>query len=415
MTDTSALFDLLVAALGGAGIGVERQWSGHASGANARFAGIRTFTLIGIVSGVAGWLARAGYPWLAVPLASGPIALTVVAYVVASRRDVDATTEAAAFIAIAAGLLAGLGLVSVASAIIAITVFLLVEKSRLHSLVARLGDDEVRAASRFAVMAVVVLPLLPEGPFGPLGGGRPRELWMWVLFFTGLSFTGYIARRLVGPHHGYTLTGALAGLVSSTNATYTFARLSREPRLPAGTLATGALAACTVLFPRVLVATAVLDTRVAVALLPYLAAPFLVGLAILAVWLGRDGGADAQAPPDTNPLQIGPALQMAATFQVVLFGVALMRQWFGDTGLVATGAVLGLTDVDALTISMGRSASSGVAPDVAAQAIAVGIVSNSVMKAAMAGVLGARPFARRAGGALAAMAVVLAAVLTLAR
>jgi uncharacterized membrane protein (DUF4010 family) len=408
MTDISALFDLLVAALGGAGIGVERQWSGHASGDNARFAGVRTFTLIGIVSGIAGWLARTGHPWLAVLLVAGPLALTVVAYAAASRRDIDATTEVAAFVAVAAGVLAGLGFTTLASGIIAITVLLLVEKSRLHSLVARLGDDEVRAASRFAVMAVVVLPLLPEGPFGPLGGIRPRELWMWVLFFTGLSFTGYIARRLVGPHHGYTLTGALAGLVSSTNATYTLARLSRERELPSGTLATGAVAACTVLFPRV--ATAVLDSRVALALLPLLAAPFVLGAGTLVLWLRRDA-ADAAQTPDTNPLQIWPALQMAATFQVVLFGVALIRHLFGDTGLVASGAVLGLTDVDALTISMARSARAGVSPETAAQAIAVGVIANSVMKATIAAAFGTRAFARRAGGTLVAMALVLAVAL----
>lgn len=411
MTDIGALFGLLVAALGGAGIGVERQWSGHASGSNARFAGIRTFTLIGAVSGIAGWFAQAGHNGLALPLVAGLVALTVVAYASASRRDVDATTEVAALVTIGAGLLAGLGNTAVAGGIIAITVLLLVEKSRLHDLVARLDDDELKAAARFAVMAVVVLPILPEGPFGPLGGIKPRELWLLVLFFTGLSFTGYFARRLVGAEHGYPLTGALAGLVSSTNATYTFARLSRSKHLPAATLATGAVAACTVLFPRVLVATAVLDSRVAVALLPYVAAPFLLGSVVLAYWLRSDAVPHTKETANVNPLQVWPALQMAATFQVVLFGVAAVRQLFGDAGLLATGAVLGLTDVDALTISMAKSAGAGVAPEIAAQAIAIGILANSVMKAAMAAALGNREFGRRTGGALAVMTVALAVAL----
>lgn len=415
MTDVSALIGLLVAALGGAGIGVERQWSGHASGKHARFAGIRTFTLIGCVSGVAGLLALAGYTTLSAVLLIGPVALTVVAYALASRHDADATTEVAAFVAIAAGLLSGLGYTAVASGIIAITVLLLVEKSQLHALVARLGDEELRAVARFAVMAVVVLPLLPKGPYGPLGGVKPQELWLLVLFFTGLSFIGYIARRVVGPAHGYPLTGALAGVVSSTNATLTFARLSRIRQQPSGTLATGAVAACTVLFPRVLIATSVLDARVARALLPYLAAPFVIGLAMVALWLrtqddsGPDGGEAA------NPLQVWPALQMAATFQVVLFAVALVRGWFGEGGLLATGAVLGLTDVDALTISMTRSASTGIPPDTAARAIAIGIVANSAMKATIAGVLGDRGFAARTGGVLAAMAAALVGALVLLR
>jgi len=413
MTDVSALIGLLVAALGGAGIGVERQRSGHATGKYARFAGIRTFALLGCIAGVAGLLALAGYTALSAILLTGPIALTVVAYTLATRHDADATTEVAAFVAIAAGLLSGLGYTAVASGIIAITVLLLVEKSELHALVARLGDEELRAVARFAVMAVVVLPLLPRGPYGPLGGVRPQELWLLVLFFTGLSFIGYLARRVVGPAHGYPLTGALAGIVSSTNATFTFARLSRMRQHPSATLATGAVAACTVLFPRVLIATSVLDARVAQALVPYLAAPFIIGLAVVALWLrtADDGGPDeGQA---ANPLQIWPALQMAATFQVVLFAVALVRGWFGAGGLLATGAVLGLTDVDALTISMARSAATGISPQTAARAIAVGIVANSVMKTTIAVVLGTRAFAARTGSVLAVMAMVLIVSLVL--
>lgn len=414
MTDTSSLLGLLVAATGGLGIGVEREQSGHARGRNAHFAGIRTFTLIGITAGIAGSLAHGGYAILAAVLTAGLIALIAIAYAAASRRDVDATTEVAALITVAAGLLSGLGHTTIASAIIAITVLLLVEKSRLHRLVARIDEAELRAAARFGVMAVVVLPLLPEGPFGPLGGIRPRALWLLVLFFTGLSFTGYIARRLVGPAHGYSLTGALAGLVSSTNATFTFARLSRQEGLPSATLATATIAACTMLFPRVLVATAVLDVRVAAALVPYLTPPFIVGLLALGVWLRGRRAETGDGTTAANPLQVWPALQMAATFQLVLFAVAFVRGHAGDVGLLATGAVLGLTDVDALTVSMTAMASSGLAPDTAARAIAIGILSNSVMKATLAVVLGTSAFAGRTGGVLAAMAATLVAVLVAA-
>ena len=112
---------------------------------------------------------------------------------------------------------------------------------------------------RFAVMALVVLPLLPRGPYGPLGGVRPRELWALVLFFSGRSFVGYVARRIVGPGHGYFVTGLLGGLVSSTNVTFSFARTSRIEPASARALAFGAVAANAMLYPRVLVATSVLN------------------------------------------------------------------------------------------------------------------------------------------------------------
>src|SRR4030095_15877142 len=118
------------------------------------------------------------------------------------------------------------------------------------------------AGVRFAAMALVVLPLLPVGPYGPLGGIRPRALWVLVLFFSGLSFVGYLARRLAGPEHGYLVTGLLGGLVSSTNVTLPFARASRTDTTSEEALAYGAVAANAMLFPRVLMATAILNPAV---------------------------------------------------------------------------------------------------------------------------------------------------------
>jgi uncharacterized membrane protein (DUF4010 family) len=172
--DMTALSGVVVGALGGAAIGVERQRSAHATGQFARFGGVRTFTLLGGVAGLAGWLATAGLGSVAVVLAAGAVALIVAGYVAASRHDVDATTEVAALVVVASGVLAGIGRLAWASGVIAMTALLLVEKSRLHSLVARIDDLELRAAARFGVMAVVILPLLPEGPIAQMGGIRPR-------------------------------------------------------------------------------------------------------------------------------------------------------------------------------------------------------------------------------------------------
>jgi uncharacterized membrane protein (DUF4010 family) len=225
---TTGMIGVLIAALGGAAVGLERQWSGHADGPRARFAGIRTFTMLGALGGFSGSMWTAGITAPAVILLAGAVAIIVVAYSAGVRQDIDGTTEVAALVVLAAGLLAGIGSVALASGVIAILVLLLLEKSRLHSLVRQIDDVEMRSGVRFAVMALVVLPLLPEGPFGPLGGVRPRQLWMLVLFFSGLSFAGYLARRLVGPQHGYLVAGLLGRLISSTNVTFTFARISSD-------------------------------------------------------------------------------------------------------------------------------------------------------------------------------------------
>jgi uncharacterized membrane protein (DUF4010 family) len=408
MIDPPGLLGIVVAALGGAAVGIERQRSGHATGLRARFGGVRTFTLLGGVAGLSGWFTTLHLAGLAVVLATGAVALVIAGYVAASRTDVDATTEVAALVVIGAGLAAGLGWSTAASGVIAVSILLLVEKSQLHALVGRIDDDQLRAAARFGVMAVVILPLLPQGPFGPWGGIRPRALWMLVLFFTGLSFSGYLARRIFGATQGYPVAGALAGVISSTNATFTFARLSRRERELARPLAVGTIAACTVLFPRVLVATCVLNLAVARSLLPYVAVPFTVGvIMLLAQWRT---GVDVAVPSETpsNPLQIRPALEMTLLFQLVLFAVDAARRVFGDSGLLMSGAVLGLTDVDALTLSMARMAATGITPALAAQAIAIGILANSLLKLGLALIYGTPSFRRLTSASLAAMAVAIA-------
>jgi uncharacterized membrane protein (DUF4010 family) len=415
VSESSAVLGVVVAALGGAAIGLERQWSGHASGINAHLGGIRTFTLLGGASGLAGILAISGYVAVSVTLIAGALTLIAVGYAAASRREIDATTEVAAVVVVASGFLAGIGWTALASGVVAIAALLLVEKSGLHAFVRRIDDEELRAAARFAVMAGVVLPLLPEGPIRQLGGIKPRELWLLVLFFSGISFAGYLTRRFFGSANGYPWAGALGGIVSSTTVTLTFARLSRSEPSLSRALAIGAVGACTMLFPRVLVATVVLNPAVARWGVPLLAAAFAIGVIVFASWLRRTSSDADAAAPLRNPLQIGPALQMAAIFQLVLFAVQYVRQWFGDVGLIVSGAVLGLTDVDALTVSMARGASDGgIDPRLAAQAIAVGIVANCGLKATIALALGTRTFARFTAIVLVAMIAAISISLKLA-
>lgn len=399
MTD---LLGIIVGALGGAAVGLEREWSGHASGPHARFAGLRTFTLLGGLGGLSGWMWLHGLGSLAVVVASGGAALIVAAYLAASRRHVDGTTEAAALVVLAAGLLSGHGHLALGSGTVALTALLLVEKSRLHAFVARIDDESLRAGLRFAVMAMVVLPLLPAGPYGPYEAIRPRELWMLVLFFSGLSFVGYIARHVVGATHGDVVAGLLGGIVSSTNVTLTFARASREAASGVS-LALGVIGACTVMFPRVIVSTAVLHPPLAWALTPFLLAPLAVGTVAIAYGL-RAAQPSGTAPAEPrNPLALGAALQMALLFQVVLVAMHAIRDVWGSAGVLVSGAILGLTDMDALTISMARQASAGLELSTAARAIAVGTVSNATLKLIIALAIGRASFRITAGLGIAAI------------
>jgi uncharacterized membrane protein (DUF4010 family) len=408
--DFGPIAGLIVAILGGAAVGVERQRSGHASGPEARLGGLRTFTLLGTLAGMAGLLIDADYIIPATLLIGGATAVIIAGYVRASAKDIDATTEVAAIVVLGAGVFGGVGELRLSAALTTLTVLLLAEKPRLHGLVERLDEPTLLAAARFAVMSAVILPLLPEGPFGPGPGFRPRELWMLVLLFSGISFVGYLAQRMSGDA-GYPLTGLLGGLIASTSVTLTFSRLSKaHPELDAP-LSAGVVAASLVSLARVAVVVAVLDASVLPPLSMYLAAFAVPALLALAIAWNTLRQSQTEKPAPKNPLQFRSAIEMAVMFQVVLFAVFYLRQQIGEAGLMAGGFVLGLTDVDALTLSMTRSVQAGTSIEAATRAIATGIVANSLLKAAIAGVIGHSRFKWQAGLSLIAMAAAGSAAL----
>ena len=384
---------LAIAALAGMAVGLEREWSGHATGPHARFAGIRTFFLLGTIGGIAGWLLDSSAPFVAAALLLVTGGLIVAAYLKAADRGgaaIEGTTETVAILVLGIGLLAGMGLLRVASGAVAVVLIVLGEKDAIRTFVSRIGQQELRAALQFAVLALVVLPLLPEGPIERLGGMQPRSLWMVVLLFSGLNFAGWIARRVLGEQAGYPAMGAMGGLVSSTLVTLTFGRQSGREPASAAPLAIGTIAACTVLVVRVLAFTLILNAallpRVAVGMAPSLAVGVLL---IVLGWKHLAGKAPKQAPPEPrNPLQLRSAILMAVSFQVVLFLLGLLTQRFGESGVLATASVLGLTDMDALTFGMNRLAESEDRIPIAALAITLGVTVNGGFKAVLTAVLG---------------------------
>ncbi len=401
--------ELGTAVIAGLAVGIERQWSGHASGPNARFAGARTFLLLGLLGGLSGWLFRGGQTAPGIVLLAAGAALTVATYVMAQRRegaDPDGTTEVAALVVLGLSTAAGLGFPLLTSAATAVTVLVLVEKGLIHDLIGRIGQRELTAALVFAVLALVILPLLPAGPYGPFDSIRPRALWTVVLLFSALNFVGYAARRAVGGRRGYGITGLLGGLLSSTAVTLSFSRLSRDREGLGPALASGVLGACTVLLPRVLLISAIIQPAVALALLPYLAPPIIVGVGFVLFVLLRapEVNEAATVHEEPSPLGLWSAIKMAIGFQAVLLAIPLVSEIWSAPGVLASSVLLGLTDVDALTYSMTRLADTPDAVALGAEAIAIGILSNTFLKLAVVLVLGARGFRRPTAIGLIALA-----------
>jgi uncharacterized membrane protein (DUF4010 family) len=419
MAETFSPMGLIIAALVGLAVGIEREWSGHASGPGARFAGARTFLVLGVIGGLAGELSEAGLVAPAAAILLGAAALAVASYVTVARRGgdeaVDGTTEAAAIVVLALGTLAGLGQARLAAATGAVVVLVLREKSTIHGFVRRLGEGELRGALQFAVMALVLLPILPAGPYGPLGGIRPRGLWGMVLIVSGLSYAGYIARRAIGPSRGTAVSGILGGVVSSTAVTLQSSRESRRDGAQHQALAVAVIGACAVLLPRIAIVTLVLRPSLALPVGGYLLPAFVV--AALVVWRRwQTDGEAGEARPQMeleSPLRVGSALLLAIGFQAVLMLLVLVREQFGDQGVLPTAGFLGLTDMDALTYSMIRLAEQGVSTAMVVSAISVGVLSNTLFKLSTVLVLGVGRFRRIAATGLLLQAVAVGGALVL--
>jgi len=407
-TEIESALRLAIAALIGLGVGLEREWSGHTTGPDARFAGLRTFFLLSTSGGIAGLLLSQSHEGAASVAIAGAMAICVAAYVMSVRRpnaDNDGTTETAALTVVLLGTLAGEGYLALSAGVASVVVLALSEKTRLHWLVRHVHEHELRATLQFAVLALVILPLLPPGPFGGWIAFRPRALWMIVLLFSGLNFIGFLARRALGPEAGFTVTGLAGGLVSSTAVTLDFSRKSREDPEIARGLAYGVLGACTVLIPRILIVSAVLNADVAIRLALFLMPPAVTGLAILLLSLrGRKSAQPGAALEVANPLRLWTAIQMALAFQVAILLLMLVRGRWGSTGLYPAATALGLTDVDALTVSM-STLNGSVLPVIAARAIAIGVLANTMLKLGLTVTLGKGRFRSLAAAGLTGLAV----------
>lgn len=410
------VLQLIVAALGGLAVGIEREWSMKRGRHAPHFAGTRTFLLLGLTGGLGAELIRAGLTAAGTAFLIAGAALIVVAYAITSRRnDVGGTTEVAALVVLASGALAGNGQLTLASGLFAMTTLVLAEKSSFHTFVERIRSHELMAAIRFAVLALVVFPLLPEGPFGASPGFRPRELWMLVLVFSGLSFISFVALRFIGLHRGYGLVGLLGGIISSTAVTLNFSRESQQQPQLGRVLGLGVIAACTVLPLRVALLTAVLNPRLAVQTLPYLIVPFMAGLLAAAAILRKNDPQTIKAEMPRNPLRFGAAIQMALAFQLVLYLMGWVGSSFGSRGFLASAAFVGLTDVDALIYSMVKLGGLNMQVMLASKALAMGVLSNTLFKLGLALTVGRGLFKSVAGFGLGILAVASAAALIFLR
>jgi uncharacterized membrane protein (DUF4010 family) len=388
-------------------IGVERGFDLRGLRAGTRVAGVRTFTLVGLVSGIAGLAGHFGQSFAAGGLVAGAAAILAIGYAHRpglSKRP-DATTPMAALATAGLGFMAGFGEPGLAIAGATIVTFLLALKAELHSFLEKLDEDDVKALARYAVIAGAVLPFLPSGHYGPLGAWNPQKLWLVVVLVTGFSFLGYVANRVFGERHGTIATALIGGLYSSTAVTQSLAlRLGRDDRV--GAEPAGIALATAVMFLRVPILIGVLATRVLIPLI-LIMLPALVVAWGAGFWLYRKAPrSDAPTPPG-NPIALLPALGFLAFVAIATVAAKWAQGNFGESGIAVLLLITGSMDVDVAIVTLGALPSQAISPLLAAIAISGTIIVNMAVKIGITLV-----YARRKG--LSAVLAMTASVIVLA-
>ncbi len=403
--DIATLLSHFAVALGiGLLIGIERGWRTREEVPGSRTAGVRTFTIIGLLGGTIGVIAEAtGTPLTmtgGVILGLGFLAFAV-AFTTMCRdenladKKYSATTAIAGMLTFALAAYAMVGDMRAAGAAAVATVCILALRAPLHDWLTRISENELRSALILLAMTFVALPIMPNDPVGPFGGVKPREIWLIAIVLAGVSFVGYVAVKVLGARHGTLLAAAAGGLVSSTAVTASNAKRAAAGEGAPRLLAAGVALATAVSFARVIAIVAVLKPDLLRFIAPPLAVAILVAAAyalISAYWRTGERG-ENQTVEFRNPFGFWSVIGFAVLLTAIVLIGRVLGESLGAAGAIIGALALGLADVDAVTVSMARLTPQPLSLQSAALAILAAVVSNNLSKVAIGVAVGRGAFA----------------------
>lgn len=384
-------------------VGLERERSPAAK------AGLRTFALTALLGTLLALLSEyMESPWL---LAAGLLAvagLIVSAYLEGSRTDdPGTTTQAALLLCFGLGALVWFGFGALAVLLAVAMTLLLHFKPELQNISKSLTRQDLQSILQFAVLSFVILPVLPNRDFGPFETLNPYQTWLMVVLISGLSLAGYVSLRFVGQRFGAPLLGFFGGMVSSTATTLIYARHARSNENLGKLAVVVIMIANLVVLIRLAVVSSLVAPGIAPHLVPVLAGGLVAGSLLTFFWWRRIGAeGEFPMPEMKNPTEIRTALTFAALYAVISLISAWLANLSGSSGLYLLAFVSGLTDVNAISISMLRLFDQGkLTPDVTVATIAIAYLSNLLFKFGLMMSIGGRTLARLSAPAAAATAL----------
>jgi uncharacterized membrane protein (DUF4010 family) len=386
---------LLVSASLGALLGLERQWSGERKEPQSEaLAGARTFAVWAVLGTLCAWFSQNQHPAFFLLGFAGMFALIALTTYrrAAHEREAGLTTGAVGLVTYLLGGLVLSGQVKTAVVVAISLVVLLASKERLHALSRKFSRMDVYHALQFAAVTGIILPLVPDKPYGPYGAFNPHTIWLMVVLVSGLGFLGYVAMRVFGEGRGLAMTGLLGGLASSTATTLAMSRQSREMPETGRACALAVTLACTIMLARVAVLVGAISIPLLGSLAPWLLLMAVPGLAFSLA--NRNSFLSARSGPESpkevrNPLSLRVAIQFALLYALIVLVVRWASATFGGAGVYLASFLSGLTDLDAISLSLSQLAGAGGIglPD-ATRALLVAAGANSLLKLGLALSLG---------------------------
>jgi uncharacterized membrane protein (DUF4010 family) len=379
---------LLVTAAIGLIIGLEREFNTH--GERAHVGGIRTFTLAAMLGYLSGTVAANSVLWV-IPftILGFFLLLSVIYYYQVRQERYGLTSELSMLSTLLLGILVSQGYVQESLAVVVVMTALLSVKEQVHGIVKKITEEEMFAFIKFTVLALLILPILPDKSFGPEGLINSLELGWLVIIVLSISFTGYLLLKFVG-QRGILLTAIIGGLLSSTMVTWVFSERSREKPELSASYGAGIILASSVMFIRAFALAAVFYQPVARLLVIPLSVLLVLNLltAYRIYRLQQHNGETPSLNPG-NPLDIRNAVVFTLIYTGITFGMYYARQWSGQVGVYLSGAISGIADIDAITISSAKWASADTEQTgFAASVIILAILSNTVFKAVLSYIRG---------------------------
>ncbi|MBR9916059.1 MAG: MgtC/SapB family protein [Algicola sp.] len=362
-------------------------------------AGVRTFTLITILGVIAGFLTRTyDNPFILPVLGLSVTAMLMMANAIkiktVENADVGQTTEVAALLMFAIGAYLVLGSQLIGIIVGTSIAILLYIKEHLHGFIENLKPKDLSAIMTLAGISLVILPILPDKTFGPYDVINPRNIWLMITLIVGISVFGYFIYKLFGKKVGVISNGIFGGLISSTATTVSYARKTADAASISKLAVFVITTASAVSFVRVLFEVGiVIPDKLNIIAVPIGAVILIMALTCVALFyiINKDVSEGEDMPEPKNPAQFKSALIFGLLYGFILLAVAFTKDTFGNNALYIISIISGLTDVDAITLSLSQLIKEGtLKAGFGWKLILLAGLSNMLFKGIMAIVLGAK-------------------------